>query len=289
VQLAEWLTDAKNPLTARVMANRIWHYHFGKGIVSTPSDFGKQGKAPTHPELLDYLAAKFISGGWSIKALHKTIMLSQVYQLASDGPAENAAADPANDWLSRYNRTRLDAETIRDAMLAVAGNLDETRGGEHPFPPSNKWEYTQHAQFDAVYPTDKRSVYLMQQRIKRHPFLALFDGSDPNVSTAVRSTTTTPIQALFMMNDPFMHDEGLIFAGRILKDEQDDAKRVQKATRLALGREAAQDEIERGLKFITQYKQRLKDALAPAANIDKVAWGAYLRVILSSDDFVFVD
>src|SRR5262249_31738454 len=137
--LAGWIADAKNPLTARVMVNRIWAYHFGKGIVQTPNDFGARGKQPTHPELLDWLSARFIEGGWSIKKTHKLIMLSHAYQLASDGGAKRAAANSAidvgNDYLWRFHRRRLEAEEIRDSVLAVSGALDRTMGGEHPFPP----------------------------------------------------------------------------------------------------------------------------------------------------------
>ncbi|HLW79193.1 MAG TPA: PSD1 and planctomycete cytochrome C domain-containing protein [Terriglobia bacterium] len=187
LELADWIADPKNPLTARVMANRIWEYHFGKGIVATPSDFGKRGKAPTHPELLDYLAARFIASGWSIKAMHRLIMLSRVYQLSSDGPPPNLQADPGNDLYSRFNRQRLDAESIRDAMLKVSGDLDPTVGTAHPFPPPAEWNWTQHKPFAAVYETNQRSVYLMVQRSQRHPYLSLFDGADP---TSARPSAT---------------------------------------------------------------------------------------------------
>ena len=141
-----------------------------------------------HPELLDWLAAEFIiRSGWSIKAMHRTILLSDAYQRAA------------------FPRRRLDAEEIRDSLLFVSGDLDSTPGGPHPFPDPKTWGFTQHAPFAAVYDTNRRSVYLMTQRIKRHPFLALFDGPDPNTSTASRQTTTVPPQALFFMNDPFVH------------------------------------------------------------------------------------
>src|SRR5262249_54830528 len=126
LELANWITDPANPMTARVMVNRLWQYHFGKGIVATPSDFGKQGRAPTHPALLDYLAAQFIRSGWSIKSMHRLIMLSQTYQLSSSDDADNARIDVNNDYYWRGTRHRLDGESIRDSMLAVAGTLDRS-------------------------------------------------------------------------------------------------------------------------------------------------------------------
>jgi len=165
LELAQWLTDANNPLIARVAVNRIWQHHFGRGIVQTPNDFGRRGKPPTHPELLDYLASKFIASGWSVKAMHKLIMLSHVYQLSDAESPSDAISNPNNDLLSHFNPRRLDAEEIRDAMLAVSGALDPTMGGTHPFPPQGEWRYSQHKPFVAVYESNRRSVYLMQQRI----------------------------------------------------------------------------------------------------------------------------
>src|SRR5206468_9698451 len=169
------------------------------------NDFGARGKPPTHPELLDYLAAGFAESGWSIKAMHRLLLLSATYQLASANDERAAAADPSNELLWRFSRRRLDAEAIRDAMLLLGGNLDRSRGGPHPFPPVASWGFTQHNPFFAVYETNRRSVYLMNQRLRRHPFLALFDGPDPNASTPRRTETTVPTQALFLMNDPFVH------------------------------------------------------------------------------------
>ncbi len=161
LELARWLTDPKNPLTARVMVNRIWQHHFGHGLVRTPNNFGKQGQPPTHPELLDYLAARFMEGDWSIKNMHRCILLSRAYQIASNSDEKNAVLDPSNDLLWHFERRRLDAEAIRDSLLAIGGGLDRSRGGPHPFPPEKTWGFTQHNPFQAVYPTDRRSVYLM--------------------------------------------------------------------------------------------------------------------------------
>ena len=153
-ELARWLTRPGHPLTARVMVNRIWQHHFGRGIVATPSNFGVRGEPPTHPELLDWLAARFVAEGWSIKAIHREIVLSATYQLSSDHDARDAALDPDDRWLWRFPRRRLDAESIRDAMLAVSGRLDPGRPGRHPFPPIEDWHWTQHDAFKTVYPVE---------------------------------------------------------------------------------------------------------------------------------------
>ena len=166
LELAQWLTTTANFLTARVMANRVWQHHFGRPIVPTPSDYGFRGTPPTHPELLDWLANEFIASGWSIKSLHRTIMLSKTYQLASDTDGRNAEVDSGNRWYWRFDRRRLDAESLRDTILMLSGTLDLNRPGPHPFPEPSKWRYTAHHQFNQVcYPSDHRSVYLMVQRL----------------------------------------------------------------------------------------------------------------------------
>ncbi len=169
LQLAEWLSSPKNPLTARVMVNRIWQHHFGEGLVRTPNNFGKQGRPPTHPELLDYLADRFVADGWSVKAMHRMILLSRSYKLSSADDEHDRALDPNNESLWCFDRRRLDAEAIRDSLLAVSGALDRTMAGPHPFPPADTWNFTQHSPFQAVYETNHRSVYLMTQRTAPPP------------------------------------------------------------------------------------------------------------------------
>ena len=216
-ELADWLVRADHPLTARVMVNRIWQHHFGKGLVGTPSNFGLRGEPPTHPELLDWLTARFVEDGWSIKSLHRLILLRKTYQLASGPDAANLAVDPGNRWYWRFDRRRLDAEAIRDALLATAGNLDRRQPGRHPFPPIADWNWTQHSPFKAVYPSSHRSVYLMTQRLVRHPYLALFDGPDTNLSTDVRTSATVPLQALYLMNNPFVAEQACRFCAASLR------------------------------------------------------------------------
>src|SRR4029077_13772474 len=160
--------------------------------------------------------ARFVDSGWSIKALHRLILLSRTYQLSSSHDEANAVRDPGNRWYWRFDRRRLDAEAIRDTMLALSGKLDLSRPGPHPFPPMDKWTWTQHNPFKEVYPSDHRSVYLMTQRLQRNPFLAIFDGPDTNLTPAARSSSTVPLQALFFLNSPFFQEQAKGFARRII-------------------------------------------------------------------------
>jgi hypothetical protein len=282
LQLAEWIADAKNPLTARVAVNRIWQGHFGAGLVKTPNDFGTRGAAPTHPELLDYLARQFVENGWSIKKLHRDIMLTRTYQARSEDRKQDAQ-DPENSYLGRFSRRRLSAEEIRDAILAVSGDLDTVPGTAHPFPDPKSWGFTQHAPFTAVYDHNKRSVYLMTQRIKRHPFLALFDGADTNTSIGQRYSTTVAPQALFFMNDPFVHARSESLAAKLLK-LANDRQRLDRACLLMYGRPALDKERRIAESFLASYSAEL-----PKNDSAKTAWAAWLRVMFGSNEFVFVD
>jgi Protein of unknown function (DUF1553)/Protein of unknown function (DUF1549) len=292
LELAEWLASPDNPLTARVMVNRIWQHHFGRGLVATTNNFGLRGEPPTHPQLLDYLARYFIGHGWSVKAMHRLIMMSDAYRRSSvvpDGDESGrslAAHDPDNRWLSRFSRRRLSAEEIRDAVLAVSGRLDATPGRGHPFPPQQSWGFTQHNPFSAVYDSNKRSVYLMTQRIRRHPFLGLFDGADTAASTGERVTTTVPTQALFFMNNPFL-DANADHLAAALSPMRDDATRLDRAFRLLFGRPPTADDQAGAMRFLNDYAADLPDV--SAADRPRVAWSAWLRVMMSSNEFLYVD
>jgi hypothetical protein len=289
LELAEWILAHENPLQARVMVNRIWHYHFGRGIVPTPNDFGKQGQPPTHPGLLDYLATRLRESGWSIKAMHRLIMLSRTYQQSSFRPENAATVDPANEWLAGFPRRRLDAESIRDAMLAIGGNLDLSPAGPHPFPPQYTWDFTQHRPFKAVYETDRRSVYLMTQRIVRHPFLAIFDGADPSTSTAARTTTTTPLQALILLNDPFVHEQSRRTAARLLAHSDDDVERIRFAYELLFARPASSEEVTDGQRFLTEADGLFQVSGAAGDPSESEAWNAYVRALFRLNEFVYID
>jgi hypothetical protein len=288
-ELADWIADHDNPLTARVMVNRIWQYHFGKGIVQTPGNFGKQGRPPTHPQLLDWLASRFVQSGWSIKAMHRLIVGSRTYRLGARADAANAQKDPVNDWLWRHDRRRLEAEAIRDAMLAVSGALDRSPADQpHPFPPQEKWEFTQHNPFVAVYETPRRSVYVMTQRIAAHPFLGIFDGADPNASTERRRASTTALQALYLMNNPFVHEQARKLGERLQAEAAGDAERIERAYLLALGRPASEAERAEAEAHLGRARELLGSAPA-SRSAEPQVWESFARAIFLSNEFLYVE
>ena len=274
LELAEWIASKNNPLTARVMVNRIWLHHFGKGITSTPNDFGTRGSPPSHPELLDWLAAEFMENGWSVKKLHRTILLSKAYQQSSASRESAAAIDANNDLYWRFEPRRLSAEEIRDSLLLAGGTLDRTPGEAHPFPPESTWSFSQHVPFSTFYETNKRSVYLVAIRNRRHPFLGLFDGADPNATTPQRQTTTVPTQALYFLNDPLFHDQAAKLAARA-------NGKVEDLFRLSLQRSATEKDIAFATAFLEKHRAAAKD--------EKAAWAALARVLLASNEFLFVE
>jgi len=270
MEMAQWLTQGSaSPLLARVMANRIWAGHFGTGIVPTLNDFGSRGDQPSQPELLEYLAAQFANNGWSMKTLHRLIMRSDSYQ-ARDFP-----------------RRRLTAEEMRDTMLAVSESLDRTPGGPHPFPSESNWKFTQHNPFKAVYDNNKRSVYQMVQRTQRHPFLSLFDGADPNASTPLRTQSTVPTQALYFLNDPFVHGQAKAMATRLLASATNDEARLDLATNRLFARPATQEEISLMREFLAATMQSLQAKPAEARNLE--AWTGWVRVLFGSNELMYVD
>jgi hypothetical protein len=288
-ELAEWLTRPDNPLVARVMVNRIWQHHFGRGIVATASNFGLRGEPPTHPELLDWLAARLVAEGWSLKAIHRLIVTSRTYQLSSAFSPENAAKDPANRLLWRFERRRLDAEALRDALLAVSGHLDSARPGAHPFPPIDRWHWTQHDAFKETYASRHRSVYLLTQRLQRQPYLALFDGPDTNASTDVRTRATVPLQALFLMNNPFVADCASGLADRMIAASPDPRIRLETATALAWNRAPTTAEVERFAKYVDTYSRELARSGAPSEVIERETWTSLARVLLTSNELMYAD
>ena len=285
-ELAGWLTGATNPLTPRVAVNRIWQHHFGVGIVATPSDFGIRGMRPTHPRLLDFLAARFLASGWSVKALHRLLLGSRVYRLASASDEGNQLRDPGNKMLWRFRRLRLDAEPLRDAMLAVSGDLDYSVGQRHPFPHQQKrWAGDP---FRTLYETSRRSIYVMQQkRVQRHPFLGLFDGADPNLSTAQRTTSTSPLQALYFLNSEWVRTRAVGFAHRLLRQEQTLEKRIDAAFEMAYGRQAALS--ERQAMAGTWWELQSQAPEDTTLDRDLWIWARLAGVILSSNEFCYID
>jgi len=320
LEFARWLTEPDNPLTARVMVNRIWQHHFGKGLVATPNNFGLRGDEPTHPELLDYLATYFVERGWSVKAMHRLILESNAYQLSSADDDVNARKDPANNFHWRFDRRRLDAEAIRDAMLFASGELDLSPPGAHPFPPPEKWTWTQHTPFKDRYDTKHRSVYLMTQRFQRHLFLALFDGPDTNNSTEARRNSIVPQQALFALNNQFVDEQATLFARRVLATRSDEASRVRYAQELAWSRPPTRTELANYQSWLHRARELLnvrsaavpsRSAFAPGVTreipespgfggaaaedsrapvqVEEEAWTSLARVLLTANEFLYVD
>jgi hypothetical protein len=268
LELARAIASPDNPLTARVLVNRIWHHHFGAGIVRTPSDFGLRGEPPTHPELLDWLAATFMEQGWSVKTMHRLILLSNTYQQSTEN-ALAAEKDADNRLLARMNRQRLDFEALRDSLLAVAGRLDLTMGGQPV-------ELT-----TAPFPT-RRTVYGFIERQNLPGLFRTFDFASPDTSTARRFTTTVPQQALYLMNSPFVIEQARYFLQRpeVAAQPTDEAK-VHRMHWLAYGRAADPEEVRLGLRFL---------AAAPSRSVLGLsAWEEYAQVLLLANEFAFVD
>lgn len=242
-RLAEWVTSPRNPLFARVAVNRVWHYHFGVGLVATPNDFGRTGTSPSHPELLDWLAARFVEGGYRLKELHRLIVTSHAYRQSSRARPDGLELDPDNRLLWRANPRRLEAEAVRDAMLVVAGLLDPRMGGpgyedtrERHFNAGRYYEPIP----DGVF--DRRTLYRFSPRGERDALLDAFDCPDPSTTAPRRSVTTTPLQALSLLNNPFAHRmaEGL---ARRVTEEADPGDELTHAWRLALARHPTEEEL----------------------------------------------
>ena len=288
LELANWLTDPRHPLTARVFVNRLWQHHFGEGLVRSPDNFGQLGERPTHPELLDWLARRFVESGWSVKHLHRTMLLTSAYQMSSAHNPSAAATDPDNRLLWRYPRRRLEAEAIRDAMLAVAGNLDRTVGGS--LLANGNFEYinNEHSKGEVRYGSARRSVYLPVIRNNVFPFFQTFDFPEPSVMTGKRASTVVAPQALYLMNSPFAAKQAEAFADRVLKAEpSDDARRVALAYRLAYGREPAAAEVSRALGFAASYQAALDEK--DAAKRRAAAWAALCQSVFAGSEFVYVN
>jgi len=289
LQLANWLTEDSHPLTARVLVNRIWSQHFGQGIVKTLDNFGRQGDRPTHPELLDWLAESFVSDGWSLKKLHRRIMLTETYQLSSlDGNEATQTSDPGNTWLWKFSRRRLDAESIRDSILFTSGGLDITQPGAHPLDPWHKTRYNLNNPFHKEYDHNHRSVYLITQRIFRHSILGLFDSPDTTSSTAERTSTTSPAQALFLMNSEFIRKQSSKLASLTIENSDTDTARIDWLFRRIYGRLTTESERNELQRFLESYR----NAPAIRNGQDTVPPPEYLAlcgVLLTSNQFFFID
>ncbi len=259
LELAEAIASPANPLTARVMVNRVWQQHFGYGLVRTPSNFGSQGDRPSHPELLDYLADRFVREGWSLRKLHREIMLTATYELSDDSSDRNYAEDPDNRLNWRYNRRRLDAESLRDSILFVSGKLDLKAGGPA-------------VRIDGE--NNRRTVYAYISRRQLDPMLALFDFPNPNNTSEQRLQTTVPLQKLFFMNSPFVIDQSTALMARVAATASNDDQRITATYRFVLQRDPTTEERRLAHEFI-------------AGNAGR--WPQYAQILLSSNEFTYLN
>lgn len=287
--LADWIASAENPLTARVMANRVWQYHFGRGIARSSSNLGTQGDKPTHPELLDWLASELVAGRWKLKALHRTIMLSDAYRMSSRPQEKGVAADPANDLFWRFDMRRLTAEEIRDSILAVTGTLNPTMYGPGVYPeiPAEVMagQSIPGAGWGKSSPADqsRRSVYVHVKRSLILPILESFDLAETDRSSPVRFATTQPTQALGMLNGSFMNQEAKLFAARLKREAGPEvAGQVKLAFRLTTGREPTDREVQRGIALVETLSKR--DGATPES-----ATEAFCLVVLNLNEFLYLD
>lgn len=287
--LANWITSADNPLAARVMANRLWQYHFGRGIVPTPSDFGKLGEMPSHPELLDWLASELLEGGWSLKRLHRLILTSNVYQLSSQAQRNGLARDPANTLYWRFPMRRLSAEEVRDSILAVSGQLNRRMAGPGIYPtipkevlagqsrPGEGWGKSPPAE------QSRRSVYIHVKRSLIVPILQTHDLADTDSTCSVRYTTTVPTQALGMLNGEFTNELARALVSRLRTEAPDDlGAQVRRTIRLTTGRIPTEDEVTKDLAFIRE--------MQTSSKLDEPsALAMYCLLALNSNEFMYLD
>ena len=287
--LANWLASPDNPLTARVMANRIWQYHFGRGIVRTSNDFGTMGKAPTHPALLDWLASELIAQGWSVKAMHRLILTSNTYRMSSVGHPDALAADPENDLFWRFDMRRLEAEEVRDTMLAVNGSINLKLGGPHVFPPMPEAVLATSSTPDRVWgksPAEehtRRSIYTHVKRSLKDPLLADFDMADTESSCAVRFVTTQPTQALNLLNSEFVNAQAEVLAKHV---DAEGAANLRTKVWLVLNKVTQRvpddDEVDRGLGFITEMREAY-------GHDEARAFERFCLLALNLNEFLYLD
>jgi len=282
--LAQWVTQPDNPLTARVMVNRVWQWHFGQGLVRTASNFGKMGEPPSHPELLDYLAKRFIDSGWSVKQLHRLILDSQTYGSASAISRASFEKDPENRLLSHFNRRRLDVEEIRDGLLAISGVLDDTMGGTLDEGTGTDLENSDDRLSLDPAAVRRRMIYLPLRRANLPTLLGLFDFGDAVNSVAQRARTNVAPQALFMMNSEFVAERSTELASRLLARSAGQSDRLHAAHLAILNRPPRADELEEGSSYIERFQRRFRGPYA-----ERQAWASWSRVLIASNSFIYVD
>ncbi|MGI8988568.1 MAG: PSD1 and planctomycete cytochrome C domain-containing protein [Bryobacteraceae bacterium] len=286
LEFAKWLAGPDHPLTARVMANRIWQWHFGEALVRTPNNWGKTGEAPVQAELLDYLARRFVESGWSVKAMHRMILLSSTYRMSAESTKEAREADPSNRLCSRFNRVRMSVEQIRDTILALDGNLDTTMGGS--LLPSDPPEKGKRRKTD-VEELTRRTLYIPVRRGSVPTLLSTFDYGDATTPSDGRARTNVAPQALFIMNSGFVAARSRGFAKRLLDDAGlTDAQRVERAYMMALTRRPAADEMDSALSYVASIERRVTERVTEK-DARLAAWQSLCHVLISTNEFLYLN
>jgi cytochrome c553 len=290
LQLAEWLTEPSHPLTGRVMANRLWRWHFGRGIVSTTDNFGRLGEMPVNQPLLDWLSLKLVSGKWSVKDMQRTIMLSNTYQMGSNYDEHAAETDPENTLLWRFSRQRLEAEEIRDAVTAVTGEIDLKAGGTLLTYKDRQYVSDTAKKGSMDYDVPRRAVYLPVVRSSMYEMFQAFDLPDPSVPNGDRNSTVIAPQALFMMNSTLVLKSTRAMAQRLLnRKDLDDAGRIREAYERALARPAQAKDVDRALTFVTRIEKALEPKETDATRRHLAAWTSFCKALLASNEFIYVN
>ncbi|WP_395738830.1 PSD1 and planctomycete cytochrome C domain-containing protein [Prosthecobacter sp.] len=288
LELARWLASPEHPLTSRVIANRVWSWHFAQGIVSSTDNFGLLGQKPSHPELLDWLAHWFTSNGWSLKDMHRLIMSSRTYQQSSEAPAAAALSDPENRLLNHFPVRRLEAEEIRDALLNVAGSLDNTIGGK-TIPRRNREFVFNHTSKDFTsYGSTRRALYMPIIRNNLYDLFQQFDYPDPSTSTGLRNSTVVSPQALLLMNSDLAEDAAEAFTARLFKLSADKEARLRAAYRLAFAREATAEEIRRAKNYLTATDAALNSSQQDSTKRERQAWALLCQALMMSNEFIYL-
>jgi uncharacterized protein DUF1553/uncharacterized protein DUF1549/cytochrome c len=288
LELARWLASAEHPLTSRVIANRIWSWHFDQGIVSSTDNFGLLGQKPSHPELLDWLAHWFTSNGWSLKDMHRLIMTSRTYQQSSEVPSEAALIDPENRLLNHFPVRRLEAEEVRDALLSVAGSLDNSIGGK-TIPRRNREFVFNHTSKDFTsYGSTRRALYLPIIRNNLYDLFQQFDYPDPSTSTGLRNSTVVSPQALLLMNSDLASSASQNFAARLFKVSPDKEPRLRAAYRLAFAREATPEDLRRAENYLTAADAALNSSQQDSDKREQQAWALLCQALMMSNEFIYL-
>jgi hypothetical protein len=290
LQFARWMASTQHPLTARVFVNRVWNWHFGQGIVASTDNYGRLGIPPTHPELLDWLARRFMESGWKIKDLHRLILMSSAYRMESTHPdaATGQNVDPANELLWKFRLQRLDAEQIRDSILAVSGRLDTSIGGKTVPLRNRQFVFNHTSQDHTKYNSVRRSIYLPVIRNNLYTLFEQFDFPDPTMPTGHRNETVIAPQALLMLNSKLVVDSATKTANHLLAQNVDNAARISLAYQMTVGRPATEMETNRAIAFVEQITVTGPSAIGANERNSIKAWSMLCQSLFAGNEFMYV-